>query len=179
MFFYELYIILQSKEQKSNITLQNNQKVEVIDSTYKLFYGTWEVTNVIGTSKLSLDINNEEDTLEKAKQTIGRIITYEKNSIKNDNIEVYKNPHYKYAIIPVKNPEFEYIMYFSNVRELGLNGNYFVFVEVDIQDYGDTTFGSNFYIKDDDTLIAFYYDVEYELKRVSYIENADIMQQYR
>jgi hypothetical protein len=136
------------------------------DREYKLFFGEWKVEKIIGQHY------EPSCTMEAAEEIIGKRISYSVDSIKNDGIEVVKMPVYNYHILPVS-PDKSYVEKMPTLQEIGISGNYFVYVYADysIIDQGFDAIGNEFYIKDDTTLIMLEWDYYYELKRVSYVDN--------
>lgn len=155
---------------KDNNSSYNENKYK--DTEYKMFYGEWEVSKIIGEHKtLPVDI-------EEAKTNIGKRITYQQDKIIYEGQEERKDPLYNYSIIPVKNPIRSYILKMPTLEEIGIKGEYFVFVWIRSPMELKGFLGNEFYIKDDNTLIVSYYDVYYELKRISYIEDHEYGETY-
>ena len=155
-----------SKDSKNQINYSNNSINN--DTEYKLFFGEWEVSKIVGQHQtLLVDIN-------KAKRYLGKKVLFLQEKISFDNQVKITNPKYDLAVVPIINQDKSYIEKMPSLKEIGINGEYFIYVYVNMYQENYSSFlGDEFYIKDDKTLVAFYNDVYYELKRVSYIEDAE------
>lgn len=131
---------------------------------YKLFYGEWKVEEVlfehprIGPDEGYLDI-------------IGKTVYYDKTLYKEDGNMISDEPFYDIAIIPRTNKPFE--SDFWGEFDMGLGDKYFVFVSINFDwvfDEREFPFASEFYIKDDNTLILSSHNCLYRMSRVSYID---------
>ena len=133
------------------------------DKEYKMFYGEWKVTRIVGKPN-RLSLYNEE-----AENFINQTISYTFDSVKINGVEDVKNPQYFIRLIPVT-PDNAYIYGWPSLDEIGITGSYFAYVGT----YNPGEFlAHEFYVKDDATLIMFRNNVYYELKRLSYIEGAE------
>lgn len=157
-------------EQKSGNSTNEQEYPKLEDTEYKMFYGEWEVAEVLGRHQ------KEPLEMEIAEELIGNSIAFYREEILIDGIQVVKDPGYHFTIIPVI-PDKKYIRYMPSLKEIGITGNYFIYVYIyNVFDQTGDLFGAEFYIKDDQTLVMFYQEVYYELKRISYIEDAEIKQ---
>lgn len=155
---------------KTTGDINNSDSTTAKDTEYKLFYGEWKVNKILG-KHLTLSVETEI-----AEKILGKRITYSIDSVKNDDIEKVINPNYNYAIVPITQNK-TYVEKMPSLQQLGIDGEYFVYVYVyNTTGQGDDILGTEFYIKDDSTLVMLYNDVYYELKRISYIEDAEIKQ---
>ncbi|MGG4143826.1 hypothetical protein ABEW34_11880 [Paenibacillus algorifonticola] len=144
------------------------------DTAYKLFYGEWEISKVAGTDE------RFPPDLDVVQQEVGKKIIYSEDKVILDGKEIIENPNYSIAIIPVRDPRRQYIAYMPPLNEIGINGDYFVFVHV-LNSVGNyvTDIGTMFYIKDDNTLIM--YDdggTYFEMKRIAHIKDAELGERY-
>ncbi len=152
---------------------------KLTSSPYKLFYGEWEVTEIVSKHMRIGGDNGYE-------KIVGTKIYYDEFLYKNSyklGLEV-KNPIYAISIIPIK--DNSYNQFFTNqigIETLLPNANYFVFVQVvglmnenNQFEYGrDYEYiGREFLIKDNDTMFMFDYNCIYKLNRVSNIYDEDI-----
>lgn len=113
-------------------------------------------------------VENEEG----AERNIGKKVTYLPDTISIDNNVIIKNPRYDIAVVPVIDTDRSYIEKMPTLKDLGIKGEYFVYVVVP-SDRLDHLFGEDFYVKDNETLIVSYEDVYYELKRISFYEYSE------
>ena len=165
-------IIHRNDNSRSNITDNSTQKNTNNDSKsitrdfeYKMFYGEWKVTKIVGQPPGRLYKYYKEI----AENFLNQTVSYTFDSIKINGIEKVKNPEYFIRLIPVT-PNNAFINGWPSLDEIGITGNYFAFVRVNNAD-GDSP--TTFYIKDDSTLILFENNAYYELKRLSYIKGAE------
>jgi len=141
------------------------------DSTYKLFYGEWEVTGVLGYDHYYMQSFKEADGM------IGMKVSYDKDNILANDVSINKLM-YSYTI----NPNIEEQCYFNNTltnKQLGLTGSYYVFVHVETYipnvNLGIDFVGDEFFIVDDNKLVFVKNNVFYLAERLSYLDgNSDI-----
>ncbi|MHB8131615.1 MAG: hypothetical protein ACYDEX_21750 [Mobilitalea sp.] len=145
------------------------------DGGYKMFYGEWEVTKIVG---VDIRYPNYPIDMERAESLIGRRVSYTYQSFKLEDVEMLKDPIYTIEILPVEKNK-SYIGGMPTLEEIGITGNYFAFISIhNVNDLLGDMDGTEFYVKDDNTLILFERDVYYELKRISYIENGERWHQH-
>ena len=102
-------IIHRNDNNPSNVTDNTTQKntnnasnsIER-DKEYKMFYGEWKVTRIVGKPN-RLSLYNEE-----AENFINQTISYTFDSVKINGVEDVKNPQYFIRLIPVT-PDNAYI----------------------------------------------------------------------
>ena len=143
--------------------LQENagkDKRKILDTNYKLFFGEWIVTKIVGEDERCGKGENAESML-------GTVFYYDYDVIKQNGEIISNNPMYKYFVLPKSNREFLYPM--PTAFELGIEGEFHLYVET----YTEDVFieGTSFYVKDDNTLVLFSEREKafYEMKRKSYI----------
>ena len=142
--------------------------------SYEMFYGEWEATNHIYVDPVPVrGINYDQNMLRERAESIyegireTRIQFTQENVIINGN-EMVDNITYKFTIFPADD---NYALHFTmTLKDIGLieaESNYYVFVEVESKEL-QSFWGSNFFIKDQNTLIMLGdgYCVEYT--RISY-----------
>lgn len=148
------------EEKKEHVYEQNE--------AYKMFYGTWEFTEVVSQyRKLCGDEGYEE--------LIGTRVSYYPTAYRC-NKNFIPNPTYLMSIFP-QDPD-GYNLFFEdqiNLTELLPDADYFVWVEiVNIPaDEVESPYAIKFFLKDDNTIYVFEKNCIYELKRVSYIKDYD------
>lgn len=152
------------EEKKEHVYEQNE--------AYKMFYGTWEYSSVVSQHRsLGGDEGYEE--------LLGTQVTYlpEKYECAKDTVS---NPNYLMSIYPLDDEH--YCPFYEEQRvyigDLLSDAQYFVWVQIvdkptDIEKHENIYLGSEFVLKDDNTIYSFDMDCIYELKRVSYIEDYD------
>jgi hypothetical protein len=160
-----------SSEEKvivSESTVSNDDEVDPI-SRYKLFYGEWEITKVLG-----YDYHYME-SFEEADDRIGSKVSYEKDRVIADSVSIDKFI-YNYTINPNIGDQCYFYHTLTN-EELGLTGSYYVFVHVEtyIPNVGKSKdfIGDEFFIVDDNSLIFVKNNVFYLAERVSYLDDSE------
>ena len=159
-----------SNEEKAEKNDEND--VNSSDTQYKIFFGQWEVTKVV--------YARPGMNLEKAEAYIGMKINFTRDAIKIEGQNEILKPQYSIAIIPISNLKDSYVNKMPTLGDIGINGEYFVYVYISTDNLIEKFHvpGNEFYIKDDDTLIALFEDMYYEIKRISYIEDAEIYKKH-
>ncbi|MDP4176812.1 MAG: hypothetical protein Q8900_00540 [Bacillota bacterium] len=148
---------------KTNGGNYNTTKDNFRDPLYKLFYGEWKINRVLA-------VDEKKGSSKESKNIIGKTIEYSYDNIKfNKNIKIDK-PIYHFILAPTE-PDKTIIENLPSIKELGMQGKYFIGIEV--ADNADII-GSQFYVKDDSTLIMFYQGTYYELTRISHTEDTAI-----
>ena len=136
------------------------------NEAYKMFYGTWEYTEVVSQyRKLCGDEGYEE--------LIGTRVSYYPTAYRCNKVFV-PNPTYLMSIFPQDPNGYNlFLVDQINLTELLPDADYFVWVEiVDKPGTNEGEYlGSEFFLKDDNTIYAFDYNCIYELKRVGYIDD--------
>ncbi|WP_143320585.1 hypothetical protein [Clostridium sp. HBUAS56010] len=152
----------------------------LINSSYKMFYGEWEITDNLN-YKSRLFPSPQGDLEEVvAPDIIGNRIYFNQNEILFNNTIVGTSPSYWIYIIPViENGQQQHFLgdHSISVMELGISGDYFNYVEVNCLETTNKLFPINstsFYIIDNNTLIFEYDGFEFLMKRVAFIKNADM-----
>lgn len=153
---------------------QNTAEILIQNEAYKLFYGTWEITQVVAARRWPEDPdifgNADYD-----QDILGMQFTYGPDVFKSGDDVWVENPNYQISIFPTDT----WMDHFTAPSCLVPEENYFVRVDILTcsNDMGIGNFygyayepyvGSSFYIKDDNTL---YYDADgfiYEMKRVGW-----------
>ncbi len=143
------------------------------NDVYKLFYGTWEITQIVSKhGQLGGD--------EGCEDILGMQVTYLPDRYEFGGIVMVDHPTYLMSIFPGGSSLIGGLRQ-SAVGEETLLPDNGVFVWVQIvnmpigvetgRSYGFESYvGSEFFIKDDNTLYCFDYYCFYEMKRVSYDE---------
>jgi hypothetical protein len=159
-----------SNEEKAEKNDENDANSS--DTQYKIFFGQWEVTKVV--------YARPGMNLEKAEAYIGMKISFTRDAIKIEGQNEILKPQYSIAIIPIFNLKDSYVNKMPTLGDIGINGEYFVYVYISTDNLIEKFHvpGNEFYIKDDDTLIALFEDMYYEIKRISYIEDAEIYKKH-
>jgi hypothetical protein len=161
---------LTNNESNQNEETINSLEVSPIySSTYKLFYGEWEITEVIGYN------HNYGKSFSGADKIVGTRVSYDREKILANGLTV-NNFKYSYTI----NPNIKDMCYFNNTltnQELGIKGEYYVFIHVETYipgvNLGISFVGDEFFILDDNRLILVKNNVFYLAERLSYIENKE------
>lgn len=138
------------------------------NNTYKMFYGTWEFTSVVSQhGRLGGDEGYEE--------LIGTQVTYSPD-IYRCNKNIVTDPTYFMFIFP-QDPD-SYNPFLGDQRQINLidlmpDARYFVWIQIVDKSgsYEEPCLGTEFFLKDDNTIYAFNYNCIYELKRVGYIDD--------
>ena len=138
------------------------------NNTYKMFYGTWEYTSVVSQhGRLGGDEGYEE--------IIGTQVTYSPE-IYRCNKNIVTDPTYFMFIFP-QDPD-SYNPFLGDQRQINLidlmpDARYFVWIQIVDKSgpYEGPCLGTEFFLKDDNTIYAFNYNCIYELKRVGYIDD--------
>lgn len=146
------------------------------NDAYKLFYGTWEITDIVSESRYLGGDGDCEDIL-------GMQVTYLPNKYEFGETVVSRNPNYLISILPTD----DRLLFGQRQVSMDIllpDSEYFVWVQIadmpalsEAVDGGSYDFepyaGSNFFLKDDNTLYLFAYSCIYELNRVSYTDDYD------
>lgn len=141
---------------------------------YELFYGEWEITDVIYVDPMVVNgtyLSEEEINFFKEEKYAGqdeRKIKFAENELVINETEVWRKIDYRVIIIP---NEEDYELYHTmTLGDLGLTkdkADYYSYVEVL---YGNSNEQAlHFFIKDENTIILYWlgsYAIEY--KRISY-----------
>lgn len=141
------------------------------NDVYKLFYGTWEITDVVMQHRNQGDKGYED--------ILGMQVTYLPEMYGFGGIVKVNNPNYLMSIVPFGHS-------FVSDMPVGslVNDEWFIFVQIVDKPSGDGVItgieygyepyiGSEFFIKDDSTIYCFDYNCYYEMKRISYISDYD------
>lgn len=145
-------------------------------SAYKLFYGTWEITDIVSEHRLYGRDEGCEDIL-------GMQVTYLPEQYEFGGIVSLDNPNYMISIFPTDD-RFLFGQRQAGMDELLPDREFFVWVQIadkpvlsGDEDGGSYDFapnvGNEFFIKDDNTLYLYANHCIYEMKRVSYMDGYD------
>lgn len=143
------------------------------NDAYKLFYGTWEITEMV-------ERRNSPEEWDAAGDAgygdiLGMEVTYLPDVYEFGDIVRVENPYYLMSILPAGTAWMEH---FSAPTSLIPEDEYFVWVDVSNvlsatesgTSYGfDAYVGSAFFIKDDNTLYCYAYDRFFEMKRIGWL----------
>lgn len=138
------------------------------NDVYKMFYGTWEYTDIVSKhSRLGGDEGYEE--------IIGTQVTYSPEKY-HCNESIITQPTYLMSIFPQDSDSYNPFLGDQrqiNLKDLIPDAHYFVWVQVvnKSEPNEGEYLGTEFFLKDDNTMYAFDYNCIYELKRVGYIED--------
>lgn len=166
-------VIREQEEQAEQIPLHPHYEQ---NDAYKLFYGTWEITDIVSESRYLGGDGDCEDIL-------GMQVTYLPNKYEFGETVVSRNPNYLISILPTD----DRLLFGQRQVSMDIllpDSEYFVWVQIadmpalsEAVDGGSYDFepyaGSNFFLKDDNTLYLFAYSCIYELNRVSYTDDYD------
>lgn len=134
------------------------RKARYENMNYKLFYGEWVVESLMAES--------EKIEAVDTKAMLGRTISFDTAMFrfkKDTKGEVtIENPYYAFEIIPQN--EHSFIKGMPDQKEIGLTGEFYTFVMVD-----QLPEKTGFFIRDDNSLIMYYKNGYYKLKRMSHI----------
>lgn len=140
------------------------------NAAYKLFYGTWEITQVVYQHR------NQGD--EGYEDILGMQITYLPEMYGFGGMVKVDTPNYIMAIVPLGRSFIEDMTVSPYVKD-----DWFIYVEIDGpygvggmngREYGFEPYvGSSFFIIDDSTLYLYAYNCYYEMKRVGYMSEYD------
>ena len=138
------------------------------DSNFKLFWGKWKVTKVMGEhvfDERAFEWYTSFDTDNEAEKLIGTVYEFTDSNISIDTEIIAEKIMYKYYVIPKKNFSSKdmFLMEYSAPEDFGLNGNFFLLVEAISKE--QKYFCTEFYVKDNDTLILISDNIYYEMKR--------------
>ncbi len=110
--------VYEEKKQKGELDI--NLKY---DYSYKIFYGEWEIVDIIGYD------HHLGKSFDEAEEMIGTKISYSKDNIYTNELKI-ETFDYSYTINPnVKNQC--YYNYTLTNEQLGITGDYYVFVHVE------------------------------------------------
>ncbi len=155
-----------------------------------MFYGEWEPTDIVYVDRLPLHgvqgggelTKDEQENLKaefarREKEKIQKIKFEQDQIVVNDN-NVFENVRYDMTIFPAMD---DYLIHFTmTLADIGLteeNGNYYIFIEADgdknVKSLDEEWSPDNsiliyFFVKDENTIIAFHGSWCIEYKRVSY-----------
>ena len=145
------------------------------NDAYKLFYGTWEITEMVERRNWPEEWDAAIDT--RYEDILGMEVTYLPDAYEFGDIVSVEDPEYLMRIIP-KNTQW--MDRFKAPQSLIPEDEFFVWVEIDTAEfptgtesghsYGFSAYvGSEFFIKDDTTLYCYAYDHFFEMKRVGWL----------
>lgn len=144
------------------------------NDAYKLFYGTWEITDIVSESRY---LGGDED----CEDILGMQVTYLPDKYEFGGSVTVEDPNYLISILPTDS-RLLFDQRQVSMDTLLPDSEYFVWVQIaDIPIGGETGmeygFGpyvdNGFFIKDDNTLYLFAYHCIYEMNRVSYMDDYD------
>lgn len=164
------------------VFLNNNQeKRQVTDSEYKLFYGEWEIKECINFTASIPKSTAEEGEEPQYPDIIGAKIYYSRDKILNNNKTVCTFPIYTIGVIPILEKEQLFLGKHSlSIKVLGIKGEYFNFVTVldenNIDTVSDEIIGNTFYVVDNNTLVLEFNACEFIMKRTAFIDDADMFE---
>ncbi len=144
------------------------------NEAYKLFYGTWEIADIVSESRYLGGDEGCEDIL-------GMQVTYLPDQYELGGSVTVEDPNYLISILPTDS------RLLFDQRQVSMDtllpeSDYFVWVQIaDIPNVSETGIGfsidpfvgSEFLIKDDNTLCLFANHCIYEMNRVSYMDGYD------
>lgn len=143
------------------------------NDAYKLFYGTWEITEMVEQRRAPEDWGAAYEA--GYEDILGMEVTYLPDVYEFGDIVRVENPDYLMRILPTSAAWMEH---FSAPASLIPEDEIFVWVTIyNFPDetesgisYGfDSYVGKNFFIKDDNTLYCYAYDRYFEMKRVGWL----------
>ncbi|MDE6713264.1 MAG: hypothetical protein K2K20_05955, partial [Lachnospiraceae bacterium] len=144
------------------------------NGAYKLFYGTWEITDIVSESRY---LGGDED----CEDILGMQVTYLPDKYEFGESVTVEDPNYLISILPTDS-RLLFDQRQVSMDTLLPDSEYFVWVQIaDIPIGGETGMGygfepyvdNGFFIKDDNTLYLFAYHCIYEMNRVSYMDDYD------
>lgn len=163
-------------EESESITLEGYDSVEPQDGGYKMFYGTWEFTELMYEHRSVLEEDNDN--------ILGWQVTYLPTLYECHGMYI-ENPHYNIQIFPAKYPT-SFFNDLGNLDVLMPDSSFYVWTMIvdkppsrlagyyEGMDYESEIFtGAEFFVKDDNTLFSFANNCIYKLTRVSYPEEYD------
>lgn len=154
---------------------------KIADFEYKLFYGEWEVKEFINFTASIPKSVTEEGEESQYPDILGTKIYFTRDKIVNNDKIICSSPVYNIGIIPVVEKEQLFLGKHSmSIKELGIKGEYFNFVTVldenNINNLSDEIIGNTFYVVDNNTLILEYNACEFIMRRIAFIEDADMFE---
>lgn len=164
------------------VFLNNAQeKRQIVDSEYKLFYGEWEIKECINFTASVPNSTAEEGKESQYPDIIGTKIYFNRDKILNNDKIVCTSPIYTIGIIPVLEKEQLFLGKHSmSIKGLGIEGEYFNFVTIldenNIDFVSDEIIGNTFYVVDNNTLVLEYNACEFIMKRTSFIDGANMFE---
>lgn len=144
------------------------------NDAYKLFYGTWEITEMVERRMWPEEWDSAFDAA-GYKDILGMEVTYLPDVYEFGDIVRVENPYYMMTILP---GDVGWMEQFSIPGSLSPEDELFVWVDIcnfpsgteSGMSYGFAAYvGCSFFIKDDDTLYCYAYDRFYEMKRVGWL----------
>lgn len=154
-----IFVSCDRRKQEPDITQEPDIIIEAdYYSSYKLFYGEWQITELISGSKDQFD------------SIVGVVMQYDYDSF--SVLGESFTPKYSLSLIPIIQ---DYQSYTSrtSVQEMGIKGDFFVYIRIydKAQQKIISQPGSTFYVRDDNSLIISFQSVTAIAKRVGYIED--------
>lgn len=144
------------------------------NDAYSLFYGTWEIADIVSESRYLGGDEGCEDIL-------GMQVTYLPDQYELGGSVTVEDPNYLISILPTDS-RLLFDQRQVSMDTLLPDSDYFVWVQIaDIPNASETGMGygfgpyvdNGFFIKDDNTLYLFAYHCIYEMNRVSYMDGYD------
>lgn len=139
-------------------------------ATYRMFYGTWEFTEIVS-EHLRLGGDEGYESL------LGEKVTYLPDYFSckgyGEVIEEIQNPKYQIYIFPLQERYNQFWPEQTGIEKLLPEAQFFVYVTIGARPFskgGHGYCGIEFILKDESTMFAFDYNCIYKLERVSYIE---------
>lgn len=138
------------------------------DSNFKLFWGKWKVTKVIGECvfdnqacewNISFEINRDPEI------SIGTIYEFTDSNININGEKITEKIMYDYYVIPEGDFSSKdmFLMEYPEPEDLGLSGEFFLLIKAVSKE--SQSYCISFFVKDSDTLILISNDVCYEMTR--------------
>lgn len=165
-----------SEEEAESVPRDDHHYHYKQNDAYSLFYGTWEITDIVSESRYLGGDEGCEDIL-------GMQVIYLPDQYEFGGSVTVEEPNYLISIFPTDS-RFLFDQRQVSMDTLLPDSDYFVWVQIadvsaapgynDGRDYDFESFvGSKFLIKDDNTLYLFAYHCIYEMNRVSYMDDYD------
>lgn len=137
---------------------------------YKLFYGTWEFTEVVSEH---IRLGGDEGYESLLGEKVTYLPDYYTCKGYGEEIEEIENPQYQIYVLPMQKGYNQFWVEQTGIEELLPEAQLFVYViigDTPLSKGGQGYCGTQFIIKDESTMFAYDYNCIYKLERISYME---------
>lgn len=147
-----------------HIIMIEEEEEDMVRDAYKLYFGTWVFSDIVSYDPRLTD-------KEERERLLGTEVKYEKKTFRYED-EYFDTPEYVTYIYPLQRESYYFFPNQISLKKLLPDNEYFVWVQMRLKtDSKEAYPGTEFFLKDDDTLYCYANECIYELSRVDYSRN--------